>query len=287
MKLWSNAGFSLPEVMVSVALVGGIGLVTMNLMQRNSANQSNLKFQTDINRAISQIQTHINSEGRCTQMFNGKVRASSVAPGSVGTYSDLTVTHDGKTLEIIRDNMNYEGYRIPQGGIQLTRSNYGLSFTDLVLTFEVLNNSASNRGSMFDPADQHLRDRVVKRISFVADTTDGNNVIGDSIKGCGPVVSDTDLNAKRFLCESLGSSGATWDAGAGLCRLRDFRCPDGQVPSVMTSLGRLECTPFNNKIDPAQIFHMNSNFNCPNGNRVSVVQAPDGKFQVRCQGPTP
>lgn len=268
--LLSKSGFSMTELMVGVGLLGGVSLVTMKLMQNQAQNESNLKYSAAVNRAALLVQTMMNNNQRCNEMMVGRTRNT----GSAFSLQ-VAMTGGGTQVMLAPDTEYSEGFYIPADGIQLVTSSMGTGVTDLVLTFKTRSLAMAKRQTVIKTSTN--ASTITKRIPFVTELT------GDVIKSCGPVLSDSDVTAKKMMCDSLGAGAATWDNTTKTCLLREMKCPAGMVPYQITSLGGMKCQ---NVTDPSvrdQFFDYSAS-TCSPGQGVTLGAGADGKIKATCTG---
>jgi prepilin-type N-terminal cleavage/methylation domain-containing protein len=268
-KLLRHFGFSMTELMVAMGLLGGVSLVGMQLFQETASNDSYLRFKSEVAKATAIIQTHLSDQNSCKTMIVGKVRQ---AYGAGLGFTPLTmVERRGGTIILLKEG-EYDGFTIPSGGIKLETSKMESgtnTVTDLVLTFQI-------RGRSFKERKAGDMDTIVKRIPV---RTEMN---GSTIRSCGPVVADTNADAKKQLCDSLGIKVAKWITSTGECQLINFKCDYGQVPSQLTSLGQFECVPVQEGLDPNTFFDFSSDTCSGPGTAVQLIDNGSGKIKAQC-----
>lgn len=270
MYLRSQKGFTLPEIMISMGLLAGVGLITMKLMSDQSNNQAFLKTSADISGAVSKIESYLSNPVTCKAMLGGKlVPATSGASQAVGVSgtveaSVLNYTRPQGGVVNVLGEANYGNFSIPDNGIKLEGSAFGQTVAEMVITFRIENKSFLARG----------KNDITKRIQFVVKKDAGN-----LIENCGPVLKDSEAAAKKKMCLSLGGA-ATWSDVAGTCTLRSVSCPHGQVATRLTSLGGIICEPLIPKLNMSDLFDTTPSACGANPNYQIVSQG--GKFRIRC-----
>ncbi len=264
--LRNQFGFSLAEMMVAVGLLGGVSLVTMKVIQSQAQNQSNLKMTDAVNKASLIVQTMMSNNQRCNEMMVGKTRNN-------GTNYTLQIASTGGNQVFLAPLTTYaEGFRT--GSITLVTSSLGTGVTDLVMEFFTRAKAVENRVNDSDSAQYSYK--ITKRVSFVSELS------GNVIKSCGSVLSDSDLTAKKMMCDSLGAAAATWTSGT--CVLRDMKCTvPGEVPFQFNSLGDFECMPITNSSIRNQIFNYDVS-TCSPGQGVTLGPDAGGKIKAICTG---
>lgn len=250
--------------MVAMGLMGGVSLIGAQLIKDNATNESNIRFKAEVAKATAIVQSHLADQNSCKGMLVGK---------SVGnSYPNLTiVTRTGATIAILKDNSDntvYDAFTIPTGGIRLEVSNLNNSkstVTDVVISFQI-------RSRSFFGRKKGNIETIVKRIPVKTEMN------GTVIKSCGPVLADSNLDAKKQLCDGLGTA-ATWTGTE--CRLNEVSCPYGQVPYQLTSLGSMICVPVDTKLDASQLFDFSVD-PCGGTGKIRLGTGADGKIKAYC-----
>lgn len=275
LKFLNQKGFTLPEVMIAAALLGGVALVTAKLMSDQASNQAYIKNVAELNAIVTKIEGHINNPVHCRDFFQGRFAGSDPAPGapkamgSPGTIDNILRIFTNVPAPI---NALSEGpvpntsYTIPDNGVGLQVSYYGDSIADLVITFE------HNAPGFLS---RH-RSTVVKRIPFVVQFDSGMR-----IKDCGPVLGEANSMGKKKLCDSLGPGTATWDESTRTCMINQQQCPHGQVVTKMTSLGGIICEDLAGQVNLNEIFETTPK-SCIGKPNLSIIKNAAGKFEVNC-----
>ncbi len=267
------------ELMVGVGLLGGVSLVTMKLMQENASNDTYIRFRAEVSKATALIQTHLADPNSCKTMLVGKTRhlSPAVPAGALqyfnGTGNLTMTTKSGTTMSLLQHGQTYDGFSIPTGGIILAvNPTYG-QMTDLILVFDIKKRDIAARK---DGTSQ----RIIKKITLKTEQSPADT--GTTINGCGPIVADANNEAKQILCASLTSGAAYWDTSTTPpeCRLRAIRCPFGQVPFQMTSLGSIQCIPVEQKIDNSEIFEFGTQ-PCAPGQSVKLESTGAPAYKIR------
>ncbi len=270
-------GFSLTETLVAAGLLGGVSLVTMRLMENSAQNESYVRFRSEVSKAVAIITTHLNDPNSCKSILVGKTFLGTpvATPVSAGNYYNgdgvirMTNRLGTATITLLQHNASYDGFRIPLGGISLQRNladSATQKLVDLILVFDVKKLDVTSRkvGS---------NQRITKKITMKVEAS------GTTITSCGPIIAEANATAKQVLCTSLSSGAAYWDGTE--CRLKAIRCPYGQVPFQMTSLGSVSCVPVEQKIDPSQVFDYTID-TCLPGQSVRLTTGAGGKIKAEC-----
>ncbi|MDD4973673.1 MAG: type II secretion system protein [Bacteriovorax sp.] len=79
----NNRGFSLVEIMIVVAMLGGISLVVMNLTKQSTKSSVKYQFDTEINLITSEINAILSNPTTCLATF----QANALTPNNInGKY---------------------------------------------------------------------------------------------------------------------------------------------------------------------------------------------------------
>lgn len=287
MKVFKNQkGFTLTELMISVALLGGVSLITMKVMEEQSGNQSYLKATAEITKTVAMLQSTLNDPAKCKEMLGGIVKPSDLTSKTEIPELKYLVRGEmhtilGAPVDPSPAKQDYSEFYLQKGDIALMGSEFGNNVADLVINFRIKKRALSLRG---DDANDEV---VTRRLSLVGKFT-------PAVISCGPVLNDASKTAKQKLCESLigtvGSSGgvqeaaAVWDDTTGTCTFKAFRCPVGEVPKRIISLGHIECEPAVNRFKIEEVVVLNqAPIDCSATNRFRLVNA-GGKLTIACDG---
>ena len=268
MKILNQKGFTLPEVLIGAALMGGVALITAKLMGDQANNQVYLRTLASITTAVSIVENNIQNPVTCRGMFAGK--SLNVSPLTLGTSaldaSVLTsVTSAGVTKTILGEK-DYGDFKIDNNGITLQQSAIAPSIADLKITF-----SPKSKSSFFA-----VRSTITKKISFVVSKSSTTGLIA----ACGSVLGDANISAKKTFCASLGGA-AVWDGDPiNKCRLLSVKCPYGQVGTRLTSIGGIVCEDLASQVNLIDLFDT-APVNCLNKPNLQIVNSGN-KFKIIC-----
>lgn len=260
------AGFSMTEMMVGMGLLGGVSLVGMKLMQESATNDSYVRFKAEVSKAAAIIQTNMSDQNSCKTMLVGKTLNTA--------QPNLSMTNrlGTATVVMLEHNKEYDGFQIPTGGIRLETSRLdspSSRVTDVVITFQI-------RGRSFAKRVAGQNEQIVKRIPIKTELQPD----GVTIRSCGAVLADANIEAKKQLCDSLTAGAADWTGTE--CRLRKVSCPFGEVPFQLTSLGSMKCIPVDQKLDPTQLFDFAPDGCSAPGATIQLLPGADGKVKAVC-----
>ncbi len=280
-KLLKARGFSMPELMIGVGILGGISLVTMKMLENQSSNESYLKFVSDVNITTTQVQTYLNDINRCQTMLAGYAKSATVNPGLIAdTLTQLAITQGGKTKVIMRENTVYSrsfiSFYIPPQGIRLGSSSFGATSAELVITFNLRSASIMKRRDTTGASDMS----VTKRIPFVASF----NADGVTIKACGPVVSDANSIAKQKLCNAfIAKSAAYWDGSNCIFNPNPatMKCTYPYVVRAVSNLGELQCDHVLDRLTLEEVFDF-TGVDCRGALNFYMTTTGGGKVKPTC-----
>jgi prepilin-type N-terminal cleavage/methylation domain-containing protein len=261
-KLLSQKGMTLPEILIAAALMGGVALITAKLMGDQSNNQAYLKDKAEVSSTITKIESFLNNPEQCTWMLKDKsVTAAGTSVGAGGL--DFT-TPAGDTINVIRE-AKYQSFDILPGGIRLQNSVYGANVSDVVIDFTM-------KGKLFTYGPSGTKKVITKRIQVVTDLD-----AAWKIRACGPVLGDAEAVGQEKMCASLGNA-AQWNGTK--CVLNNVKCPYGTVATKMTSLGGIICTAIKDQVNLGEIFDLNG-VNCVGKPSVQIITVGN-KLKVSC-----
>lgn len=266
----NQKGFSLPEILVAVAIMGGITVVTMKMVENQKGNEAYIKGRADIQAVISNMKALVSDPENCRSALAGQALSSS---GSSISVIQIPLKGSGGFQEIIRANTKYPGFQTDTITlIQPTGSPANLA--NLEIKFRMKNLSMNLWGGEGD-VNFH-GDRMVTEIIPLIVTKNTSNQVTD----CGPVVSEANNLAKEKFCKSLGLM-AHWDSsGSGKCTFYEMRCGFGQVLVSLTSDGGRVCDNIENHINLNDLFDTTSS--CPSTGSFSIIDNGSGKLRIQC-----
>ncbi len=259
-------GFSLPEIMVAMGIMGGISIITMKIVEDQSANETYLRALAEINKTVSLVETNINNPTKCYDMLYNKQRGNTSAGSAIGS---LSVSAGGGTKYILEEGHSYPEFYIDTNGITLATSAYGSSVVDLVINFRV------KQRALFGRRDSTNDLTITKRIPVVATLTGAKRVVT-----CGPALSlQTSIDAKKQACNTLGDL-TVWDNTNHRCQLLGVSCAYGYVMYRMLALDDMRCQRIEDLIDTSASFDT-SPIDCTGKPTFSIIKSGT-KFKISC-----
>lgn len=226
-------GMSLVEVMMVVALLGGLSLVAAQLMKNQNQMMTHTEAKSEELELYNQIRTVLSRKEACEYSFQGQALDSSIS--TIKNATDQEVFEVGqiygrRNLEIL--GMDLKNETVPAGG------GYGEAF------LEIKTKRLKKKEGQ----------KVIKKEIMLQVQTDSS----DNIIECFSESSNTVKTAKDEMCQSLGG---TFDQDNNLCDLSDAQitadqfcidghcrttfepqnCPAGEVMKGISSDGTIQC----------------------------------------------
>ncbi len=302
----NQKGFSLPEIMVSLGLLGGISIVTVRLIENQANNEAHLKAKAEIIKTTSILKTILNDPEGCRNMLKDQVippslagrteigQPPAIAPAAApmaGLYQRVRAGAGVLAYkEILVPNAKYGLFRTGSIGLVKTSDNdtpteilnptmmnIDVDSIDLIVQFRLESKSILNafRSDNNDANDKTFLQRIPLLVTF--------NYVTNQIKDCGLVVSETNTAAKQKFCVSLGNM-AVWDATAQRCNFVSNKCPPGQVPERQNSLATLfTCVNMADQFKADDLFDTNPTGCIAGAGGFTVATDPGtGKLKIQC-----
>lgn len=276
MKL--QKGFTLVELVVTLGLMGMVSLVTMKVMENQSAAQLSVEATAEINTTVSLIAGAINDPIKCSQMFVGRNINSVINELRYQVTTSLPPA-DVYLLQSRNAGKIYRYFYIDDGDMTLSQDPSNMGMANLNIFFNVQSMAISQKVNLFN----QINSRTVRRqIPFNVVTDAGLNILS-----CGPLASRSNLVAKQIACEGLQRSGIVeWHAATSRCRVKRNLCPRDQIPVNFHPDGSIKCDSARNQVRVEEVFDFtymtNSCFG--SGQKLwSVVADPSsGKLRINC-----
>jgi prepilin-type N-terminal cleavage/methylation domain-containing protein len=277
--LKSKKGFSLPEIMIAVAISGVVALGAAQMMSDNQKNQSYVQTIAEINNMTNVVKMAIGDKKNCNSFLSGLTRGGGAnIEGAPLNYTSIDIGDNSRKTSIVQISpFTYGKFSVAE--IRLYKSAEDPKVKILELTFDYKN-------SPFMKEAGTDRKRIIKKISFLADYkvgTTGLPAASDPLE-CGDLVEDTLLESQEALCRSLGADFAEWGTPiANQCNIKEFKCPAGQVAWVVTSLGKVVCKNTEDTLDPNALID-GAPVNCPETSPYVRVEFSGGRYRLVCSG---
>jgi type II secretory pathway pseudopilin PulG len=267
-SLIKEFGFSLPEILVAVGLMGGVSLVMMKVMQGQSEQEYMIKAKAEITNTISLIQTTLSKPENCAKLIGGKTKNTALDNLILDVHDNNGVLiHQQNLLEKTR----YKYFRVES--IDFLGHPTDLSLAGLAINFRIQKPGAkvgvNSPGSPDDPS-------VIKRIPIIVTLAADNT----TVKGCGAVLQDVNVEAIKKMCLSLGNL-ATWTSATSTCSVNPlFKCDYGFVPVQLNTTGDLVCQRLEDRVDKSEIFDF-SGVDCTSAASFRI-ETVNGRLKVVC-----
>lgn len=270
MHLTSNKGFSLPEVIIALGILGGMSIITMKLIDDQVSNEAFVRANVEISKTLSTVQAILNNPENCRYTMkdssnNPLLRSSS---GTVIPAFKARIARLNADKILIEPNKIYPNFKT---GNFLVR---GSSNPD-DLTAQVELNFFIRKKSIFmwGRADDTSKDNQITRTLPLMVNVDGTNRITD----CGPVISNANQTAMEKFCESMGSL-TTWNGST--CQLVNQTCDYNEVPETLAGMA-VTCVPIRDQIDLSYIISQGTCVNTGGGFRIQT-NLSTGQLELVC-----
>lgn len=310
----NNKGFTLPEIMVSLGLLGGISIVTVRLIENQANNEAHLKAKAEIMKTTSILKTILNDSEGCRNMMKDQVippgwmpgvkpavevrvpigQPPAIAPAAAPPAGLYQRVRAGAGIlaykEILVPNAKYGLFRT--GSIELAKTSDNESKTrilnptimdidvdtiDLIIQFRLESKSIMNafRSDNNNANDKTFLQRIPLLVTFNYDT--------NQVKDCGLVVSEANAAAKEKFCVSLGNI-ASWDDATQKCNFISNKCPAGFIPERQNSTSTLfTCVDIKDQFKADDLFDTNPAGCVAGAGGFTVVTDPGtGKLKINC-----
>ncbi len=279
-RFFSDTGFSLAEISISMGILGAVSLVTMKIVQDQSGQDAIARYKTEVNLKSNELETMLNKTDKCSNILFNKMIAPAPAGVTLGAGAKLTYTDPdlGRAKDII-EVKTYPHFNV--ASITLYTNTISDQSFDVEVVFTP--KSGLERLAAFFGSS---RSTIRKRITVVGTVT------ANQIKSCGPVVSNFYITAKKYVCDQLNLQyGAaaqyqfTWNPGPSTCTPRaaapGTQCPAGQVPTGISRFGRYTCSVIQNQVNFNLIFDPTPTV-CPTKRFALYVDSTTNKIQMGC-----
>jgi prepilin-type N-terminal cleavage/methylation domain-containing protein len=278
----SQKGFSFPELLVAMGLVGGVSLVTMKLVETNSRNQSTLTATSEIQKTVSLVKQALGDPEGCRYVLRGQAVGNNGSPVNIGAnpqnaalgaglFFRIARTNDLKVL--LRPNTTYRGFRSTTIQLQRPAGNLPDS-AELILNFANETTLDKNQAGTLSDGNA-ANDKGTRMVIPLMVKLDGSNQVTD----CGPSTSETNEAAREKFCLSLGTM-AIWDSlgNPKTCKFRTYQCPHGQVAREQLSTGAITCVNVEDQMRASDLFDTTP---CSITGNYQIIKVGD-KLKIQC-----
>lgn len=293
--MMNQKGFSLPELVVAMGLMGGISVVTMKLVEEQKNNEAYIKARGEIQKTVAQIKTAMNDPANCRRMFVGNNIAAATPPQLTSinvSAKGASGIATGAAVPIFQANRVYTNnfrsttIRLLDPGIPSTAR--------LELNFKIKSKNMRLWTPWTTAPSTNPNDRdYTETIDFIVMTT----TPGKTITECGSVLSDVNVTAREKFCKSLnqgshvavgaadpqavaGNEGSYWDGTR--CRFNKMECPFGFVMSGIDRFGKPQCYDIKTKIKMETLFDTAQKCRNFNGGYAIRRDASSNRLRVVC-----
>lgn len=291
--LKNQKGFSLPELVVAMGLMGGISVVTMKMVEEQKNNEAYMKARAEIQKTVALVKTAMNDPANCRRMFVGNnitaapqltnINVSSKGSSGLAAGSAVSIFQANK---IYTNNFRSTTIRLVDPGIPSTAR--------LELNFKIKSKNMKLWTPWTTAPSTNTNDRDYQEtIDFIVMTT----TPGKTITECGSVLSDVNLTAREKFCKSLnqgthtavgavnpqtvaGNEGSYWDGTR--CRFNKMECSFGYVMSGIDRFGKPICNDLKSKIKMETLFDTAQKCRNFNGGYSIRRDAGSNRLRVVC-----
>lgn len=270
MKIFNKKGFSLVELMLAVAIGGGVALLGSKLVSDQVTNQKYVSLMAEINKITAIAQQNLSVKDSCNKTFNIFQYSTNFSNGQ-----QLPAILNSQGSPVISEG-DYKNFILK---MNVTDTNLATNLKQVNLIFIYKPNSILPK-----------KDIVTSEIRLflnVSGNSNGQGYLPTDKWKCGEIFIDSKTLAWEKLCADLGTAFATWDSVNKVCKINQFKCPFGQFPTSLAKLGLFTCKPAVQALDLSQMINTTP-VNCPVGQKNYVMlTVVSGKYTISCnQYPT-
>lgn len=273
-KSLKHFGFSLVEIMIALGVSAGVAVLAAKLLSDQQFNQNHLKMMNEIDKHQAIIQSTIKKPDVCNATFAGvTLPTGSSAEINVPQVIPVTAADFRVVSMILRNPLPTSQYSSMRDKVK-----------ELIVTYELSRSYFSNP--------------IIQKSTHLFMTMDA----AGQFRECGSVLEDVKAESLQKMCEALGSVNAEWltpddypsmytgtlsqaDLLAqypnGKCQLKDVRCPLGQAPFKIDSLGGLKCHPISSRFVDLNSKIDSTPKNCVGSDSIQIIES-GGKFTLLC-----
>jgi hypothetical protein len=283
--LRSHKGFSIVQAMVIGSVVAGLGYVGTVIMTEQKLNIRGVEQRTNNDRLHQMIYSLVQNKDHCTATFqaNGIIPYDAIPTlGATSAFTKITALNAPSAPFTTKSGATYtaaEKYMNNTVGIQ------SMSFTYPASSFEALGTLSIT----YERLGQGFSGKTkTEKISIKLQRT-----LDGKFESCYAVVEDVNNNLVKEFCENLGEDDGVegnvdsifeWDPATNSCKLRDLKCPDGQVFVGIDSTGSRSCHRIQEWTNLADFLDTTSAPCSPgSANDVRFVPSTGNKVKVICQ----
>jgi len=271
MKLFLEKGISLVELMLALSIGGGVALLGSKLMSDQMTNQNDMQLKGEINRMTAIAQQNLASKEACNKTFDifqyDTDFSSEIALPAILNAQGNPVLKTGQFKNFYL-NMTVSDVKT-NSGVTLSRNlkRVSLQFLRPATVFPQYKNAINSEITLFMSVDGNKN---------------GQGYLPTDKWKCGEIFIDSKTLAWEKLCGDLGSHFATWDSVNKVCKINEFKCPAGQIPTGLSRLGVFICKPAAEAIDLNQMIDT-STVDCEVGVKDYIkIIVESGKYKIIC-----
>lgn len=266
----NQKGVSLVELMLALAIGGGVALLGSKLMSDQISGQKYVSLMKEINKITAIAQQNLSVKDACNKTFSIYQYSTNFTTGQ-----DLPAILNASGSPVVKSG-SYPDFSL---AMTVTDTNLATNLKQVNLVFTYKPNSILPKKSTVKSE--------IRLFMNVDGNQNGQGYQATDKWKCGEVFIDSKTLAWEKLCGDLGTAFATWDSVNKICKINQFKCPFGQAPTSLAKLGLFTCKPAVQALDLSQMINTTP-VNCPVGQKNYVLlTVVSGKYTIICnQYPT-
>jgi type II secretory pathway pseudopilin PulG len=271
MKIFLEKGLSLVELMLAVSIGGGVALLGSKLISDQVTNQNYIQSKGEINKMISLAQQNLAVKEACNKTFS-IFQYDTDFSGEVALPAILNAQGN----PVLKSD-NYQSFDLDLSVTDF-KTNAGVSLSK---NLKKVNLKFTFKTSSILPKKNTTNSEITLFMSIDGNKNGQGYQPTDKWK-CGEIFNDSKTLAWERLCADLGSDFATWDNINKVCKINEFKCPAGQIPTGLSKLGVFICKPAVEAIDLNQMIDT-STVDCEVGVKDYIkIIVESGKYKIIC-----
>ncbi len=283
--LKSQSGFSIVQGLILAAAVAGMAYVGTILMNEQKLAQRGVQARTNNERLHEMIFSLLQNKDHCTSTMvaNGfVVNATSMTLGANSNLTQIRPMNSATAPFTVKAGANYtsaEKYMNGTLGIQT------MSVTMPTATFE----NHARLQIVYERIGQGFMGKTINKTIEIKFQNDASG----RFLSCYAVETGSNQDLVKNFCNNLGSSDGNpatvdsifvWDPATNSCKLKDLRCPIGQIYSGFESTGVRRCHTIQQWSNLGNFIDTAASATCAPGNASSVrfVFSTGARMKVVC-----
>lgn len=273
MNTLNQKGMTLVEILVAVGIAGGVALLTAQLMKDQYNNDRITQTRAEVGKMLSLAQQLLADKESCNKNFENYTFANAFdAPVS---FTELVNKSGKKVIEV---GKSYDHFYF--SSIRVSKSLTSPGALDVAFAMK------QAKGSKLLSKDLPGRTFTV----YAAQDPGSNGVVevGDPWK-CGELIMSAKETSYKELCDNLSNPEngnpqfAEWDVASETCKIKEFKCDRGFIPTRISSLGRLICRPVKDALDLNNMIDKDP-VSCPSTHtKISIsFDSASKRYKINC-----